>query len=181
MLSAERILLHTPPWVGLLLAYLLWRGIRSLRERKTAFWRILMVPAVFIAFGMSRIVGGSSVGSGALLAWAAALAVFMPLAFVTGPKLLDVDRQTGEVTRRGSPVPLMRSVLVFVLQYSAAVMTRGGMRGSHEAALAAHIISGGTAGYFVGWVIVAVRHYFAAPDHAAVAPAQSVTSSPTIA
>ena len=45
-------------------------------------------------------------------------------------------------------------------------MTRGGMRGSHEAALVSRIISGATAGYFIGWVIVALRHYFIAPEHA---------------
>jgi uncharacterized membrane protein len=179
MLSAEHVLAHTPPWVALILAYLIWQGVQSLRQRQLPLWRVLVVPAMFIASGLSRIVGSSSVGSGALLPWAAALVVFMPLAFATGPRLLAVDRRTGEVTRPGSVVPLIRNVLVFILQYTAVVMVGGGMRGSHEAAVAAHVISGATAGYFIGWVIVALRHYFTAPGHAALAPASTVTLSST--
>jgi hypothetical protein len=179
MLAAEHVLAHTPPWVALILAYLLWQGVQSLRQRKLPLWRVLVVPAMFIASGMSRIVGSSSAGSGELLPWAAALVVFMPLAFATGPRLLAVDRRTGEVTRPGSVLPLTRNVLVFILQYAAAVMMQGGTRGSHEAAVAAHVISGATAGYFIGWVIVALRHYFTAPEYAAAAPASTVTGPQT--
>lgn len=178
MLSAEHILTHTPTWVFLVLAYLLWQGAQSLRTRTLPLWRVLMVPALFIASGVSRIFGSDSSGIGALLPWAAALAVFVPLAFIRGPRLLAVDRRSGEVTRPGSPVPLVRNVLVFILQYAAALMTRGGMRGSHEAALASHVISGATAGYFIGWVIVALRHYFTKPEHASAVPATTDVSTP---
>jgi hypothetical protein len=85
--------------------------------------------------------------------------------------LLAINRRTGQVMRPGSSVPLTRNVLVFILQYGAAVMTQSGIRGSKKAALAAHVISGATAGYFIGWFIVALRHYFSAPDHAAAASA----------
>lgn len=171
MLSAEHILAHTPVWVFLVLAYLLWQGVQSLSQRTLPLWRVLAVPALFIASGVSRIVGSNFSGLGALLPWAAAFAVFTPLAFIRGPRLLAVDRRSTEVTRPGSPVPLVRNVLVFILQYSAAVMTRRGMSGFHEAVLASHVISGATAGYFIGWVIVALRHYFSAPEKARAAPA----------
>jgi hypothetical protein len=178
MLSAEHILAHTPTWVFLVLAYLLWQGIQSLRQRTLPLWRVLVVPALFIASGVSRIVESDSGGIGALLPWAGALVVFMPLAFITGPHLLAVDRRSGEVTRPGSPVPLVRNVSVFILQFAAAIMTRGGMGGSHEAALASHVISGATAGYFIGWVIVALRHYFTAPEHARAVSAPTTVSTP---
>lgn len=178
MLSAEHILAQTPIWVFLVLAYLLWQGVQSLRQRTLPLWRVLVVPALFVASGVSRIVGSDSGGVRALLPWAAALAVFMPLAFISGPRLLAVDRRSGEVTRPSSPVPLVRNVLVFVLQYAAAVMTRGGMRGSEEAALVSHIISGATAGYFIGWVIVALRHYFTAPEDALAVSVPTAVPNP---
>jgi hypothetical protein len=179
MLSAEHILAHTPTWVFLVLAYLLWQGVQSLRQRTLPLWRVLVVPALFIASGVSRIIASDSGGIDALLPWAAALAVFMPLAFIRGPRLLAVDRRNGEVTRPSSPVPLVRNALVFTLQYAAAVMTRGGMRGSDEAALASHVISGATAGYFIGWVIVALRRYFTAPEHASAVPPTAVRTPPS--
>src|ERR1700741_400953 len=118
MLSAEHILAHTPTWVFLVLAYLLWQGIQSLRQRTLPLWRVLVVPALFIASGVSRIVESDSGGIGAPLPWAGARVVFMPLAFITGPHLLAVDRRSGEVTRPGSPVPLVRNVSVFILQFA---------------------------------------------------------------
>ena len=45
-----------------------------------------------------------------------------PLAFLTGPRLLAVDRGKGLVTRAGSALPLIRNVTVFALQYGVAVM-----------------------------------------------------------
>jgi hypothetical protein len=164
MLSANHILAHTPTWVFLVFAYLLWQGIQSLRDRTLPLWRILVVPALFIASGVSRIIESDSGGISTLVPWAVFLALFMPLALIRGPRLLAVNRRSGEVSRPGSAVPLVRNVLVFILQYAAAVITSGGMLGSQEAALASHAISGATAGYFIGWVIVALRHYFTAPE-----------------
>lgn len=181
MLPSEHSLAHTPIWVFLVLAYLLWQGIQSLRQRTLPLWRVLLVPALFIVSGVSRIVGSDSGRAEALLPWAAAVAVFMPLAFIRGPRLLAVDRRSTEVTRPGSPLPLVRNVLVFILQYAAAVMTRDGMRGSREAALTSHVISGATAGFFIGWVIVALRHYFTAPEQARAAPAPTAVPTPGVA
>lgn len=178
MASTEHILMHTPAWVFLVLVYLLWQGAQSLHQRTVPLWRVLVVPALFIASGVSRIFGSDSGGTGAFLPWAAALAVFMPLAFIRGHGLLAVDRSSGEVTRPGSPVPLVRNMLVFILQYAAALMTRGGMSGSHEAAPVSHAISGATAGYFIGWVIVALRHYFTGPEHTSAVPDPTDVSTP---
>ena len=184
-MSIEQILTNTPPWVFVVLAYLVWQGTMALQQRTLPLWRVLMVPALFIALGVSRIVGSASTLADSLLPWAIALVVFMPLAFVTGPRLLAVDRRTREVTTPGSPAPLVRNVLVFTLQFAVAVMTRAGTRGSQEAMLAAHVISGATAGYFIGWMIVALRHYFTtensgglgqaagSPDRSSVRPASS--------
>ena len=179
MLLAKNVVTHTPPWVFLVFAYLLWQGVQSLRQRTLPLWRVLIVPALFIASGVSRIVGDSSGGIGVLLPWAAALAVFMPLAFVTGPRLLAVDRRNGAVTRPASPVPLARNVFVFILQYAAAVVTQHSTRGSHEATLAAQAISGATAGYFIGWAILVLRHYFTASEQCPGYPSAHSHGSPS--
>lgn len=163
MLIAERILAHTPPWAFLILAYILWQGLASLRPRTLPFRRILIIPALFVILGVYRIITSPGSGFAGLLPWVIALIISAPIAFVTGPRLLAVDRESGEVTRPGSAVPLVRNLFVFSLQFAVAAMTGLGARGSHEAALAGHVISGATAGYFAGWMIVALRHYRSAP------------------
>ncbi len=162
MPTVLHMLAKTPPWAFLVLAYLVWQGLESLRARTQPFWRVLLVPAFFIAFGVSRIVGGGA-RLGALLPWAVGFVVCAPVAFVGGPRLLAVDRSSGLVTRPGGPVPLIRNVGVFALQYAVAVMAGGKTAGSDSASLVAHGLACCTAGYFAGWVIVAVRHYLRAP------------------
>jgi len=39
---------HTPTWVYVLFAYLVWRGVKALRTRTVSFKRLLIVPIVFI-------------------------------------------------------------------------------------------------------------------------------------
>jgi len=67
------LLQNTPLWVYLLLAYLVWQGLQSLRPRTQPVWRRLIVPLVFIALGLSRIVQGNGGGTLPLLAWLARL------------------------------------------------------------------------------------------------------------
>jgi hypothetical protein len=152
------ILTHTPPWVFLLFAYLVWQGIRALRPRTQPIWRLMVVPLIFIVWGLSRI-GLRHDNVWPLLAWLMAAIVMAPLAFVTGPRLLAVDRSKGLVTRAGSAVPLVRNVTVFVLQYSVAVMAVLQLDGHAAVAIVGRAVSGATAGYFLGWALALLRRY----------------------
>ena len=156
------IVTHTPVWVWALLAYLIWAGIQAMQPRRVSVWRLMVVPAVFIVTGLTRIWTGQSGGS--LLAWLAGAIPLAVTGFLTGPKLLDVDRDKAEVTRPGSPVPLIRNVAVFALQYAAAVIGALHTNDQAAAALFSRALSGGTAGYFIGWAAAFWRHYRSAPQ-----------------
>src|SRR5436305_877160 len=98
MRFALGILTHTPLWVFALLVYLVWQGILSLRPRTMPIWRLMIVPAVFIAMGLSRIALHPDDGPWPLLSWLAGAIVFSPLGLTTGPKLLAVDREHGRIS-----------------------------------------------------------------------------------
>ena len=55
MQFAWQILTHTPIWAWVLLAWLIWQGIRAMRPRTGTIGRALIVPAVFIVWGLSRL------------------------------------------------------------------------------------------------------------------------------
>lgn len=112
------MLAHTPPYVFVLLAYVVWRGVLSLQTRQQAVWRLLIVPGLFTTTGLLLLVLRPSGEILPVMAWLLGLAVFFPLGLVTGPRLLAVDRGRGGVTRAGSPVPLVRNLLVFGAQYA---------------------------------------------------------------
>ena len=78
MQTAFRILAHTPIWVVILLAYLIWQGMQALRPRTQAVWRMLIVPLVFFGMGLSRLVLARDHASEPLLAWFAARAAARP-------------------------------------------------------------------------------------------------------
>ena len=62
-----------------------------------------------------------------MVGWLVGLVAFVPLGLLTGPRLLGVDRTSGRVIRAGSPVSLVRNLLIFAAQYgspSSSFVTR---------------------------------------------------------
>jgi hypothetical protein len=159
MQTATGILIHTPIWVFALLGYLVWQGYQSLRPRTQPLWRMLIVPLVFFLMGLSRLVLAHNNGWESLLAWFVAALLFASLALYRGARLLAVDRKKGLVTRPGSPIPLIRNVTVFLLQYAIAVAAALHFDGHIAGAVIGRAISGATAGYFAGWTVSLLRSY----------------------
>jgi hypothetical protein len=153
------MLAHTPVYVCVLFAYLVWQGVLSLRTRRRAMWRMLIVPGLFIATGLLLLVPRPSSGTLPVVAWLLGLVAFVPLGLVTGPRVVAVDRGRGWVTRAGSPVPLVRNLLVFAAQYGIAVAVFRHPEAQAILAVAAHRVSGTSVGYFIGWTI-AFRHRY---------------------
>lgn len=55
MTFVSGIVTHTPLWAWLLLAYLVCQGIKAMQPRTTSVWRALILPVIFIVWGVSRI------------------------------------------------------------------------------------------------------------------------------
>ena len=158
MMFAYQVVIHTPPWVWILLAYLVWQGIKSMQPRKAPIWRALIVPIVFIAWGVSRIGFGHQDNQGPLVAWVVAALVLLPLGVLT-PRPFDVDHKTGEIIRPGSAFGLIRNLVVFLLQYAVGVISAIDAGDRALAIIVGRAISGATAGYFFGSMIALLVAY----------------------
>jgi hypothetical protein len=167
MRFAIGIITHTPLWAWAILAYLIWQGLQATKPRSTSIWRLMIVPAVFIVMGLSRIALRPGDGTWPLLAWLAGAVVFLPLGLLRRQTLLAVDRANMRVTRPGSKTPLIRNLVVFLLQYAVAVTSA--LDPHSGAALVGRAISGASAGYFVGWIVGLLRQYRSAPHDSASA------------
>jgi hypothetical protein len=159
MQTAIGILTHTPIWVFPLLAFLIWQGWKSLRPATLPLWRLLIVPLVFLLMGLSRLALARDSGWQLLLSWFVAALLFAALALVRGPRLLAVDRKNGLVTRPGSPIPLIRNVTVFLLQYAIAIAAALHLDSHIAVAVLGRAISGATAGFFAGRTVSLLRSY----------------------
>jgi len=158
MMFVYQILVHTPPWVWILFAYLVWQGIKSMQPRTVPIWRALIVPVVFIVWGISRIGFGQHDTQWPLVAWIAAAFVLLPLGVLT-PRPFDVDHKTGEIIRPGSAFALIRNIVVFTLQYTVSVISAIDAGDRALAFIVSRAISGATAGYFFGSMIALLIAY----------------------
>ena len=159
MKFAWQILIHTPIWVFPLFAYLVWLGIKATRPRTVTIWRSLIVPAVFIVWGLSRLFSRQRDVMWPLIAWLAAATVLLVAGLLTA-RPLELDHTTGEIKRPGSVVPLIRNITVFALQYTVAVIAAVDPHDATTAAIVGRAISGGTTGYFLGRTVALLRQYF---------------------
>jgi hypothetical protein len=158
MKFAWQILIHTPIWVFPLFAYLVWLGIKATRPRTVTIWRSLIVPAVFIVWGLSRLLSRQDY-AWPLVTWVAAAAVLLVIGLLTA-RPFELDHTTGEIKRPGSWVPLIRNVTVFALQYTVAVIAAVDPHDATTAAIVGRAISGGTTGYFLGRTVALLRQYW---------------------
>jgi hypothetical protein len=159
MRFAYQILIHTPLWVFPLFAYLAWQGIKAMRPRSTTVWRSLIVPTVFIVWGLSRLMSPHQDGIWPLVSWIAAAFALVPVGLLTA-KPLELNHTTGEITRSGSPVPLIRNVTVFALQYTIAVIAVIDPDGRTLVTVIGRAVSGATTGYFLGRTVALLRQYW---------------------
>jgi hypothetical protein len=167
MQFARGIVTHTPLWVFPLFAYLVWQGVKAMRPRTTTIWRALIVPLVFIIWGVSRIGLSHQNNMWPLAAWITAALALLPVGLLT-PRPFELDHASGEITRPGSWFPLIRNVTVFALQYTGAVIAAVNPGGGTVAAIVGRAISGATAGYFIGSTVALLRQY--TKKRASVAP-----------
>jgi hypothetical protein len=153
------IIIHTPLWVWLLLAYLVWQGFKAMQPRTTTIWRALIVPAIFIVWGMSRIGSSQQATIWPIAAWGFAAVTLVPVGVLT-PRSFEVNHAIGQISRPGSVFPLIRNIVVFVLQYSVAVLAAMHADDHAIGAIVGRAVSGATSGYFIGSTIALLREYW---------------------
>ena len=120
---------------------------------------VLIVPLVFIIWGVSRIGLSHQDNMWPLVAWVTAALALMPVGLLT-PRPFELDHASGQITRPGSWFPLIRNVTVFALQYTVAVIAAVNPGGGTVAAIVGRAISGATAGYFIGSTVALRRQYW---------------------
>lgn len=169
----SRIFADTPTWVFALFAYLVWQGVQRLRPTVGSLRRTVVVPLIFIAWGLiglsSRPVDPTLVA----IAWGGGALVGAALGLLGRPRGLIVDRAHGLVRQRGSLLPLLRYSLVFGSHYALAVAMAMHPAERNTLLLADITVSGIAAGYFARWLLafaIALRTASEADLSATAAP-----------
>jgi hypothetical protein len=174
--SVSEVLARTPPWVWVLFAYLAWIGILRLRPSVQPLGKIWFTPLIFVCWGLVGLVKRHADLAFVLPHWVMGAIIGGALG-VLGGMTLTVDRPRQLVLLRGSVMPLVRITLIFgahyLLQVGAAL---------HPDARSSFLtwdiyVSGGSAGYFVGWAARFLQSYRRAPQ-ADLAPVVALKGTP---
>ena len=116
------VLSHTPIWVWTLLALLISRGVAAMRPREVSPSRILIVPVVFLIWGLSGMFGADGLAIKlALFVGAALLGLACGIGLASLPPAPRLSRATGLLAMPGSSVPLILIGLAFASKYVGAV------------------------------------------------------------
>jgi hypothetical protein len=155
-----QILSHTPIWVWVLLAFLIYRGVNAMQPREVAPIRALIVPVVFLVWGLSGLLSSHGLGLDLALFIVGAAAGYAAggvLAMLTPAPGLAPD--TGMLAMPGSPIPLAMIVAAFVVKYVGSVVqamaSDPATQGEVAAVLA--LIGGVFAGMFWGRTLALFR------------------------
>jgi len=151
-----QILIHTPKWVFVCFAVMLWFGVRQLLASSVSLIRATLTPAVMIGlslFGVASAFGGSPM---ALPAWAAA--TFAVLALVLQRPLPATTRYDAAARRfhvAGTAVPLALMVGIFLTKYTVGVLLAFHPELGHQATFEIGIsaLYGAFTGIFAGRAI----------------------------
>jgi hypothetical protein len=159
------VIANTPIWVWILFAFLLSRGFVALREREIQPGRALIVPIVFLVWGLTGLIESRGLGFDlALFAVGLAAGVFVgrALTALTPPPRLALD--AGTIVMPGSPIPFVLILVSFAVKYVAAVALalNVGSPAHAEIASASALVGGVFAGMFWGRTLTQFRRALAA-------------------
>ncbi|MBB5390140.1 hypothetical protein FB599_1725 [Herbaspirillum sp. SJZ130] len=117
------IVTHTPLWVWPLLAFLLYRGWQASRDQETPLVKALAMPVVMLGLSLSGLLLSFSAHPANALPGAVAMLAAGFLSFHSrAAAAIGVDAARRRIAQRGSWQPLLLTLGIFTVKYSAAVM-----------------------------------------------------------
>ncbi len=158
-----QILIHTPIWVWVILAFLVWRGVAAMRPGRISLQKLAIVPVLFSVWGLwsiSHRYGGSGpawagwlvgVGVGAALGWR-----------LLRRATLTRDAATGALWRGAdySQLPLLLVTFLIKFGFEVAFAVAPPLVSVGSVSAAYLLLSGAFTGMFIGrfaWYVVASR------------------------
>lgn len=153
------IIKNTPIYAWILLALIIWKGVRASRLHRIP-WKDLMIFPLIMA-GWSFYATYSRYDSSAFIFWTASYCVGIALGplFVRSLKM-RVDKTTKFVELSGSWIPLMLMLLIFSLRYflGAAYGMHPGLKGT-AALLSVECFPAIVSGILAGRVLTLYRKF----------------------
>jgi hypothetical protein len=119
----QQILTHTPAWVWAVFAFLVYRGFRSSVDREMPLMIVLLLPLAMLALSLRGMLASFGTAAPVLLAWLSCLFAGGLLAWrLFQGNAIAVHRARGTVMLRGSWIPMLLTLGIFLTKYVIGVL-----------------------------------------------------------
>jgi hypothetical protein len=162
--SVYGVLAHTPPWVFVLLAYLVVMGAMRLRPSVRRLDRIWITPGIFVAWGLVGLFKRHMDLGFVLPHWLMGAVIGGAIGLLGRSMSIMVDRPRQLVLLRGSVLPLVRILVIFGAHYALQVAAALHPENRTTFLTWDIYVSGASAGYFLGWSARFLQSYRTAPQ-----------------
>lgn len=152
---------HTPIWVWLVLVVLIIRGVTLMRDSKVSLGKSLIMPTIFIIWGIDKIVTKFDFPIQLSLIYV----IFMILGATVSLALYRNKvyyTENGYLMQRGSTIPIIIMLTNFIVKYclNALLATQPMLYGNFLFNLIYGLISGFTVGLFFGGIIKTIKQNY---------------------
>jgi len=148
-----QILAHTPRWVFVLFAVLVWFGAKQLFAGTVSLAKITVMPVAMTGLAIYGVAGTFGSSPMALVGWAAAAAVFIAVLLQRPlPATTRFDAPTRSFHVAGSAVPLALMMGIFFTKYvvGVAIAMHPELRQQSLFAVGVPVLYGAFSGIFTG-------------------------------
>ncbi|MYN40736.1 hypothetical protein GTP55_15295 [Duganella sp. FT109W] len=152
-----------------MLAFLIYRGWLASQDRETSLRKVALIPLVMVGLSVTSINGHGPLGDGVWPLWALGAAASAAAIWQFSRREIMVNRAAGTVLQRGSWMPLVLMIAIFVTKYAVAVMSAMHPELQHSVLFAASVAL--LYGVFNGLFLGRLARYAAALQRQPVAVA----------
>ncbi|WP_026890516.1 DUF6622 family protein [Lacrimispora aerotolerans] len=158
------VIKRTPAMVWFILAFLIVRGINSSRDGEVSFGRMIIVPLIFMIWGLEKLFTSFHYLSIALVCYVIAAGLGSMLGYVLYSRFRRVYKKEGVFYRTGSYLPLAIILINFFMKYilNVVLAIQPDFYGDLMFNIIYSVVCGVSVGMFIGGiyqVIVGCRAY----------------------
>lgn len=161
----NQIVTHTPTYVWVILAFLVYRGVIALHTREVELKKLYIIPIVMLVLSLMDIRAKFGLDGIGFATWIVTAGATLALLVQFGAPRIAPTATPGHVIVRGSAWPLALMMAIFVTKYVASVILamQPQLHQSVPFTVAVCALFGLFSGYFIGRLARDVNAYQAFP------------------
>ena len=118
----QEILAHTPIWVWFILLFLISRGIKASQDRYVSLKTILILPVLMLLWSLQGLLQHFGATIDVLMVWLSGIGLGLGAMMKFGNKNAVTFADDGQFHLRGSWIPMIFLVSLFLMKYAENVL-----------------------------------------------------------